>query len=118
MPTVRFRIDPQTDDILSFIAAQKDTSKALLAREILLQGLNEVLFPMLAQLYQGGKISVKQIIALTNLRPVEVLEKLAATIDHSPITPEIADYTRDVADQVIQYLQDQRATSDEGDADI
>ncbi len=73
---LNIRIDPEMDEIITLLATEKGTSKALVARELLSQGLNQVLFPVLAQLYEEGKISIKKIIALTKLRPVEVLETL------------------------------------------
>ncbi len=105
MTQLNIRIDPEMDEIISLLAAEKGTSKALVARELLTQGLNHVLFPVLAQWYQEGKISLKRIITLTKLRPVEVLEMLPKYLEKSPITPEIDAYTSNITDKLIAHLK-------------
>ncbi len=93
------------DEIITLLATEKGTSKALVARELLSQGLNQVLFPVLAQLYEDGKISIKKIIALTKLHPVEVLELLPKYLKKSPITPDIDKYTSGVTEKIIARLK-------------
>jgi len=106
MTRLNIRIDSEMNKIISFIAAEKGTSKALVARYLLSHGLNSVLFPLLAQLYQEGKVSLKKIITLTKMHPGEVLEKLPQYLDKSPITLEIDDYTTDITDKIIAHLKE------------
>ncbi len=106
---LNIRIDPEMDDIISLLASEKGTSKALVARELLSQGLNQVLFPVLAKLYQERKISLKRIIDLTKMRPVEVLEMLPKYLEKSPITPEIDEYTSHITEKIIARLKKRKS---------
>jgi hypothetical protein len=104
MSQINFRLEDQAEKIITFLAKYRSTTKATIAKEFLNVGIKQSLFPLLAQMYQEGKISVKKISVLTSMSPIEVIEMLPKYIEKSPMTDEIADYTSGITTNIIEEL--------------
>ncbi len=102
MVQINIRIAKDIDEIITYLAEKRMVAKSVVARELLMKGLNSDILPILLNDYQQGKISLKKIIALTKLPPIEVFKKIAVTIDEPPISPEVDDYTAQVADEILK----------------
>ena len=101
MSQINIRVEKDTDEILNFLAEHQGVSKSSIARKMLNEGINKVLFPAVAQLYKEGKISLKKIVNLTKMNILDLLENLAPFLDDAPITEDIDDYTSDIAKKVM-----------------
>ncbi|HME53542.1 MAG TPA: hypothetical protein VKM55_15055 [Candidatus Lokiarchaeia archaeon] len=102
MTQINIRVEKGTDEILDFLATHQGLSKSTIAKRMLNEGINKVLFPAVAQLYKEGKISLKRIVDLTKMNILDVLENLAPFLDDAPITEDIDDYTSDIAKKVME----------------
>ena len=109
MTQINIRVEKDTEEILNFLAGHQGVSKSTIARKMLNEGINKVLFPAVSQLYREGKISLKKIVDLTKMNILDVLENLAPFLDDAPITEDIDDYTSDIAKKVME-LSDQSNT--------
>ena len=108
MAQINVRVDTNIDEIITFLASEKKLSKSIIARDLISQGLNAVLLPTLAKLYQEGKISLKKIVSLMGLPAVDVIEKLSQFVENSPMTDQLEEYSTQIADNIIDYLLQQK----------
>ncbi len=74
-----------------------------------MKGLSQDLLPLLLKDYQEGKISLKKIVLLTKLSPIEILRKISTMIEEPPISPEVDDYTKQVADQLLKQWKNKKS---------
>jgi len=102
MSQINLRLNEKIYEIISYLAEKRMVSKSEVARELLMKGLSHDLLPLLLRDYEEGKISLKKIISLTNLPPIEVLRKISTAIKEPPISPEVDDYTKQVADELLE----------------
>lgn len=109
MAQINIRVEKDTEEILNFLAENQGVSKSTIAKKMLSEGINKVLFPAVAQLYKAGKISLKKIVDLTKMNILDVLENLAPFLDDAPITEDIDDYTSEIAKKVME-MSDQTKT--------
>ena len=105
MAQINVRINSEIDEIITLLASEKDLSRSVVARDLIMQGLNQVLLPTLAKWYEEGKISLKKIALLTGLPPVDLIEQISHLINTSPMTEKLEEYTTSIADKVILHLQ-------------
>jgi hypothetical protein len=104
MSQINFRIDDELDDFISLMSKLENKSKSTLGKEIFLKGVNNVMFPYLAQLYQQGKISIKEIAKITKIHPSEVIARVAELIDDIELDPKLIDYSEKVGQKMLPYL--------------
>ncbi len=76
MTQINIRIDKNLDEIITFLAETKKTTKASISKELIQKALNNKLLPILADLYKQGKIGLKKIIFYTKLDPTEAIETI------------------------------------------
>ncbi len=107
MAQINIRVEKDTEEILNFLAENQGVSRSTIAKKMLNEGINKVLFPAVAQLYKEGKISLKKIVHLTKMRILDVLEHLSLYLDDAPITEDIDDYTSGIAKKIME-LHDQK----------
>jgi hypothetical protein len=105
MVQINIRIDDTLDAIITFLAEERKVSKSIIARDLLDAGKNQLVFPILAQMYKDGKISLKRIVALTGLHHVEVIERLSKLLDDAPLTTENDAYTEKVTERILRALK-------------
>ena len=105
MVQINVRVDDTLDKVITFLADQRHVSKATITRELLDAGKNQLLFPLLADMYKNGKISLKKIVALTGLQHTEVIERLSKLLDDAPITPEIDEYTEQITNKLLKLMK-------------
>ncbi|NHI93717.1 MAG: hypothetical protein EAX96_14620 [Candidatus Lokiarchaeota archaeon] len=87
---------------MSFLAKRRGVAKSVIVRELLLKGLTTDLLPILLKDYQEGKVSLKKIITLTKLAPIDVFKKIADTIEDPPISSQVDDYTSKLAEEIFK----------------
>ncbi len=104
MVQINIRIDKTLDSIITFLAEERKVSKSMIARDLLDAGKNQMVFPILAQMYKDGKISLKKIVALTGLHHVDVIERLSKVLNEAPLTPENDAYTGKVTERILKAL--------------
>ncbi|MHA1651026.1 MAG: hypothetical protein ACTSYB_12595 [Candidatus Helarchaeota archaeon] len=105
MTQINLRLNEEIYKIISYLAEKKSVSKSEIAREFLMKGLSQDLLPLLLKDYQEGKISLKKIVLLTKLSPIEILRKMPMMIEEPPISPEVDDYTKRVADKILEQWE-------------
>jgi hypothetical protein len=105
MAQINIRVEKDTEEILNFLAENQGVSKSTIAKKMLNEGLNKVLFPAVASLYKEGKISLKKIVDLTKMDILDVLETLSTLLDDAPITTDIDDYTSGIARKVMEMSE-------------
>ena len=104
MAQINIRVDEETEELITFLASHQGVSKSMIAKTILLEGINTVLFPVVARLYKDGKIGLKHIVKLTKMSVLEVLERLSKHLDDAPITGDIDEYTSEIARKIMARL--------------
>lgn len=104
MVRITIRIDETLDAIITFLAEERKVSKSIVARDMLDAGKNQMVFPILAQIYKDGKISLKKIVTLTGLHHVEVIERLSKALDDAPLNAENDVYTGKVTERILKSL--------------
>jgi DNA-binding transcriptional regulator GbsR (MarR family) len=105
MAQINIRVEKDTEEILTFLAEHQGVSKSTIAKKMLNEGINKVLFPAVASLYKEGKISLKKIVDLTKMDILDVLENLSALLDDAPITADIDEYTSGIAKKVMEMSE-------------
>ncbi len=105
MAQINIRGEKDTEEILTFLAEHQGVSKSTIAKRMLNEGINKVLFPAVANLYKEGKISLKKIVDLTKMDILAVLEDLSAFLDDAPITADIDEYTSSIAKKVMEMSE-------------
>ncbi len=104
MVQINIRIDKTLDSIITFLAEERKVSKSVIARDLLDAGKNQMVFPILAQMYKDGRISLKKIVMLTGLHHVDVIERLSKVLNEAPLTPENDAYTGKVTERILKAL--------------
>lgn len=104
MTQINIRIDETLDAIITFLAEERKVSKSIIARDLLDAGKNQLVLPILAQMYKDGKIALKKIVALTGLHHVEVIERLSKVLDDAPLIPSNDAYTGKVTERILKSL--------------
>ncbi len=102
---INIRIDPDSDEILTFLAALRKVPKTVVAREFMLDGMSQKLLPALLELYRGGKISVKKIAAIAHLTPKEVFQKIVEAGIEPPIPDRVEEYSRSVGQLLVDAVK-------------
>jgi hypothetical protein len=102
MTQINIRVDKDTEEILTFLAENQGLSKSTIAKKMLNEGINKVLFPAVANLYKDGKISLKKIVDITKMDILDVLEHLSTLLDDAPMTVDIDEYTSGIAKKVME----------------
>jgi hypothetical protein len=105
MTQINIRIDPEDDELLTYLAKQKKVSKTVIARDFLLSSLGQNIFPILLEDYRMGKIGLKKLIKFSRLSPQEVLRKIADAKIEPPISESLDDYTSDVRESLVNDLK-------------
>jgi DNA-binding transcriptional regulator GbsR (MarR family) len=105
MAQINIRVEKDTEEILAFLAEHQGVSKSTIAKKMLNEGINKVLFPAVANLYKDGKISLKKIVDLTKMDILDVLENLSTLLDDAPITADIDEYTSGIAKKVMEMSE-------------
>ncbi len=105
MAQINIRLEKDTEEILRLLAEHQGVSKSTIAKKMLNEGINKVLFPAVASLYKEGKISLKKIVDLTKMDILDVLEHLSALLDDAPITADIDEYTSGIAKKVMKMSE-------------
>nr|MDO8116891.1 hypothetical protein [Candidatus Sigynarchaeota archaeon] len=105
MVRINIRIDKTLDMVITFLAEERRVSKSVIARDLLDAGKNQMVFPILAQMYKDGKISLKKIVTLSGLHHVEVIERLSKILDDAPLTPGNDEYTGKVTERILKAFK-------------
>ena len=58
--------------------------------------------------YEAGKIGLKQILKLTSISPDDLLDKIVELQLEPPLTPEIDDYTGNIALEIAKSIKSKR----------
>jgi hypothetical protein len=101
MGQINIRIDDQVDQVLDYLAERRSVTKTVIARELLMKNFTDQILPILLDDYAAGKIGVKRILGLTNLMYSDLMHIIASRHIDPPIPEELDEYTRRVADQLI-----------------
>lgn len=102
MSQINIKINEDTDQLLSYIAQKRKITKSTLAKELLLENLQERILPVLLKEYEQGKIGLKKILHLTGIDADELLAKIVESDIECPITPEVDDYTTKFTEDLIK----------------
>ncbi len=102
---INIRIDPDSDEILTFLAALRKVPKTVVAREFMLDGMSQKLLPSLLELYRVGKINVKKIAAIAHLTPKEVFQKIAEAGIEPPIPDRVEQYSESVGKLLVEAVK-------------
>jgi hypothetical protein len=105
MSQINIKIDKETDNLLAYIAQKRKIPKSVLAREILLENLQEKFLPHLLKEYEKGKIGLKKILNITGIDSDDLLDKIVELDIECPITPENDDYTTEVTEELMKKIK-------------
>lgn len=105
MSQINIRVNEQTDRLFQYLAEKRKIPKAVLVKEILLENLKEKVLLKLLKDYEKGQIGLKTIANLLGMSPDEIYHQIVSNDIECPITPEIDDYTKKIADNIIQRLE-------------
>jgi len=105
MTQINIRIDTDIDEIIEYIAARRGIPKAIIARELLVENLTSKFLDILLDDYKSGKIGLKKLIKLSKISPADMLKKVSDLGIEPPIPEELDDYTKRIADKVIEKMK-------------
>ncbi|HME53499.1 MAG TPA: hypothetical protein VKM55_14840 [Candidatus Lokiarchaeia archaeon] len=105
MGQINIRVDADIDEIIGYLADKRGIPKAVIAREILVENLTRKYIDILMNDYKEGKIGLKRLIKLSKLPFPEVLKMIASIGIEPPIPVEVDDYTKRIADKVIENMK-------------
>ncbi len=71
-----------------------------------MKGSQKELIPKLLELYAEGRISLKKLIKLAPIPPLEVFSLIATHNIEPNIPPEIDEYTYDIALKIIETIKE------------
>jgi len=108
MTQINIRLDPETDEIIDYIAKRRNVAKTVVVRELLAENLSQKLLSILLEDYKCGKIGLKKVIKLSKLPPFEVMEKIAKLGIEPPLTDDLDDYTQEITDKLIERMKSQK----------
>lgn len=101
MTQINIRLEDEFGEIIEYLAKRRNVPRAVVAREILVKNLSHAIFDILVEDYKDGKIGLKTVIKLSRLAPMDVMDKIAKLGVEPPISEELDDYTRRVADRLM-----------------
>ncbi|HUX99451.1 MAG TPA: ribbon-helix-helix protein, CopG family [Candidatus Deferrimicrobium sp.] len=105
MTQINIIVDEELDKILEELAEHEGKSKSKLVKEYFILGIREKIMPKLLDLYAQGKISLKKFIKLSPIPPPEVFSLIAKNKIEPPISPDLDDYTSNVAAKAIDKMK-------------
>ena len=111
MQQINIRVEKETDNLMEYLARREKIPKALYVKQMLLENFTVKVLPILLSDYQAGKIGLKKILKLTSISPDELLDKIVELQIEPPITPEIDEYTRKVADEIVNRIKSKKKAS-------
>ncbi len=106
MQQINIRVEKEIDNLMDYLAKREKLPKAVFVKQMLLENFTVKVLPILLSDYQAGKIGLKKILKLTSISPDELLDKIVELQIEPPITPEIDEYTRKVADGIVSRIRD------------
>ena len=109
MTRINIRLDPESDEIIDYIAKRRKVAKAAVAKDLLMKNLSQKLLEVLLEDYKMGKIGLKKVIKLTKLPPLEIMEQIAKSGIEPPITEDLDDYTKEVTDRLIEKIKESKS---------
>ena len=104
MTQINIRLEDELGEIIEYLAKRRSVPRAVVAREILVKNLSHDIFDILVEDYKEGKIGLKTVIKLSRLAPRDVMDKIAKLGVEPPITEELDDYTKKIADKLMERL--------------
>lgn len=104
MSQINFRIEHELDEFVTLMSELENKSKSSISKEIFLKGINLVMLPYLAHLYQIGRISIRQIAKITKIHHNDVISQIAQLIDDIQLDPELIEYSEQVGKKLLPYL--------------
>jgi hypothetical protein len=111
MTQINIRIEPEEDEILTYLAEQRKVSKTVVARDFLLNALGQNILSILLDDYKNGKIGINKLIRLSRLPPQKVFQHIIEANIEPPITETVDEYTSSVADKIIKELRGKKKNS-------
>lgn len=111
MQQINIRVEKETDNLMEYLAKREKIPKALFVKQMLLENFTAKVLPFLLADYQAGKIGLKKILKLTSISPDELLDKIVELKIEPPITPEIDEYTRKVAEGIVNRIKNEKKAS-------
>ncbi|MHA1601452.1 MAG: hypothetical protein ACTSVU_00615 [Promethearchaeota archaeon] len=117
MSQINFRVQGYIEKFLALRAKLENKSKTAVANEIFLKGLNELMFPYLAKLYQEGKISIKKISEITNQHFSQIMDEIPKFIKDIKEDDELLQYSEkieEIFEPFIQNAKQQNISFDKG----
>ncbi len=111
MAQINIRIDEKYDKILDYLVDRKKVSKSTIVKEIFTENFLSLIIPILLEDYSSGRISLKKLIDFSGLPASKVFDLIAEHDIESPITKEIDDYTKAVADKLIATWKENNKTT-------
>ena len=111
MQQINIRVEKEIDNLMEYLARREKIPKALFVKQLLLENFTAKVLPILLSDYEAGKIGLKKILKLTSISPDELLEKIVELQIELPITPEIDEYTRKVADEIVNRIKNKKKAS-------
>ena len=105
MSQINIKINEELDQLLNYIAQKRKIAKSTLAKELLLENLQDKILPELLDEYQQGKIGLKKIMRLTGIDADILLAKIVELDIECPITPEIDNYTTKITEKLINKVK-------------
>ncbi|MBN2156213.1 MAG: hypothetical protein JW776_09230 [Candidatus Lokiarchaeota archaeon] len=101
MSQINIKINEEMDQLLNYIAQKRKIAKSTLAKELLLENIQDKILPELLEEYEQGNIGLKKIMRLTGIDADRLLAKIVEQGIECPITPEIDDYTTKLTEDLI-----------------
>ncbi len=111
MQQINIRVEKEIDNLMDYLAKREKMPKAVFVKQMLLENFTTKVLPILLTDYQAGKIGLKKILKLTSISPDELLDKIVELQIEPPITPEIDEYTRKVADGIVKRIKNKENIS-------
>ncbi len=105
MSQINIKINEELDQLLNYIAQKRKIAKSTLAKELLLENLQDKVLPMLLSEYERGEIGLKKIMQLTGIDADKLLSKIVELDIKCPITPIVDDYTTKITEKLINKMK-------------
>jgi len=105
MQQINIRVEEDVDNLLKYLAKREKLPKAIYVKQMLLENFTEKILPTLLIDYETGKIGLKQILRLTSISPEELIDKIVELQIEPPLTPEIDDYTGNIALKIAKRIK-------------
>ena len=105
MVQINFSIPETLNNFLELLSKENNTSRSALAKKFFIQGIEPELFPFLAKLYQEEKISLKTIVALTQLSLTEVMREISQYINDLSVDDHLIEYSHATSEKVLEIFR-------------